>query len=227
MQKIFIEAHSKVKISLPGGEISKLPKRIGLFTTVQHIREMPKVREELEKNGKIVLTGKGKRTAYPGQVLGCDAYGAERISGEVDAFLYIGSGKFHPIGIALSGKKPVFCFDPFSKRFEKLDEKEVEKVIKKKKGALVKFLSSNEIGLLVSIKPGQSIIRNAILAKGKIEKLGKRCYILLFDTLDFSELDNFPFIECFVNMACPRISEDYLLMKKPVAEYNEISAYLK
>jgi diphthamide biosynthesis enzyme Dph1/Dph2-like protein len=36
----------------------------------------------------------------------------------------------------------------------------------------------------------------------------KKFYLLLFDTLDFAQLENFNFIECFVNTACPRISYD-------------------
>ncbi len=36
----------------------------------------------------------------------------------------------------------------------------------------------------------------------------KRFYKFVFDTLDYSQLENFPFIECWVNTACPRIFDD-------------------
>jgi diphthamide biosynthesis enzyme Dph1/Dph2-like protein len=37
----------------------------------------------------------------------------------------------------------------------------------------------------------------------------KKFYMFAFDTLQASYLDNFPFIQCWVNTACPRIFEDF------------------
>ena len=57
----------------------------------------------------------------------------------------------------------------------------------------------------MSTKHGQSRIEKALeLAKKK----DKEYYIFAFDTLNLSDLENFPFIQCWVNTACPRISED-------------------
>ncbi len=227
MQKIFVEARANLDLKLSKADIAKLPKRIGLLTTVQHIHRISELKKEIEKTGREVFLSEGKKTKYPGQVLGCDVHAAESIKGKVDAFLYVGSGKFHPLGIALAAGKPVFCFNPYSKKFEQLDESEVEKIKKRRKGAVVKFLDAKNIGILASIKPGQFMLKEALELKKKLKKTGKEGYVLLFDTLDFGELENFPFIECFINMACPRITEDYALIKKPIANYKEIEQYLK
>jgi diphthamide biosynthesis enzyme Dph1/Dph2-like protein len=62
----------------------------------------------------------------------------------------------------------------------------------KEKAALVKFISAKKIGILVSTKHGQSRIEKALeLAKKK----DKEYYIFAFDTLNLSDLENFPFIE--------------------------------
>jgi len=44
--------------------------------------------------------------------------------------------------------------------------------------------------------------------KKKLEEKGKRCFIFVFDTLDANEMENFPFIDFWVNTACPRIADD-------------------
>ena len=55
----------------------------------------------------------------------------------------------------------------------------------------------------------------------------KKFYLLLFVTLDFSQLENFNFIECFVNTACPRIAiDDASGWKKPIVNPNELEIAL-
>ena len=92
---------------------------------------------------------------------------------------------------------------------------------KKQKGALMKFMSSKEVGVLISTKPGQYNTKKAHELETKFPD--KNFYFLLFDTLDFAELENFPFIECFVNTACPRISYDEAdKIIKPVINVDEL-----
>ena len=157
---MFIEARSKTPVSFKK-TILKLPEKIGLVTTVQFIGQIKEVKSILEKKDKKVFLGKGKHTAYQGQVLGCDVDAAISIEKKVDAFLYIGSGLFHPIAISLKTKKDVFTFNPLTNKFDKVDKKEVEKINKRKKGALIKFLSSKEIGVIVTTKPGQEQLKEA------------------------------------------------------------------
>jgi len=46
---------------------------------------------------------------------------------------------------------------------------------------------------------------------------------LLYDDLDWGSLENFPFIECFVNTMCPRIAyDDYHKLPKPVVDYLDL-----
>ena len=45
------------------------------------------------------------------------------------------------------------------------------------------------------------------------------------DTLDFAELENFPFIECYVNTMCPRIGmDDTIRTAKPIVNIDDIKA---
>ena len=221
MKLMFVEARYNKPISIEK-HVLKLPPRVGLITAVQFIGQIKEVKSQLEKYGKKVFFGKGRHTPYQGQVLGCDINAAVSVEKKIDAFLYIGSGLFHPIAISLKTKKDVFTFNPLTEKFDKVDIKKAERINKRRKGALIKFLSSKEIGVIVTTKPGQEQLNKAFELKKRFRD--KNFYFLIFDTIDFNQLENFPFIECFVNTACPRIAlDDSIKIKKAIINLEDIS----
>jgi 2-(3-amino-3-carboxypropyl)histidine synthase len=221
MKTFFVEAKYKEKIELPEGVIGILPKKIALFTTVQFLDSIAGIKKQVEKKGKKILLLKAEHTKYPGQLLGCNIKTFDESKDSFDAFLYIGDGLFHPQALMLKNKKPVFIYNPFSKKHNKLEEKDVIDMKRKNEGAKLKFMNSKEIGVLISTKPGQQQIKKAYALEGKYPE--KKFYFLLFDTIDFSELENFPFIECFVNTACPRIAYDEAeKIRKAVVNVDEL-----
>ena len=201
MKTVFIPAKCEGNVKLEKNIIDKLPKRIGLVTTVQFVDHLDDIKNQLEKHNKIVSIGKGKQQ-YKGQILGCDLSAAESIADKVDCFLYFGSGKFHPIGLALNTKKEVFILAPVIHSFSRIKKEDIEDYKKQRKVALMKFYSADNVGILVSTKPGQNNLKKAIELK---KKLKKNCYIFVSDMINEAELENFPFIQSWVNTACPRI----------------------
>ena len=217
MKTRFIEVKSDIEFKLKEQDIEKLPKKIALATTVQFIDCLEKIKKQLEEHSKTCIIGKG-RQKYPGQVLGCDVSSIEKL--KADAFLYIGDGRFHPIAIRLNTEKDVFVLTTNS-RLKKVEKKEVEDYKRKIKVGYTKFLSSSTIGLITSTKPGQNKIKEF---KNIIDRYkDKRFYTFVCDTLDFSELENFPFIESWVNALCPRTAiDDFSRFNKPVINIEDL-----
>ncbi len=202
MKTLFIEARAE-DLDIPRDIIFKLPDKIALAATVQFAANVENIKEKIEKTGRRVILYQGEKSRYPGQILGCDV---EKIEEDVDAFFYIGDGLFHPKMLIIKNKKPVFAYDPFAEKFDRLDSADIDKMMKRKKGAYLKFMSSEQIGILISVKTGQYTPD----ARRKLEEKysDKKFYAFVADTIDFSQLENFPFIECWVNTACPRIGYD-------------------
>ena len=219
MKTVFINAKYTGKVELNKIELDKLPKRIGIVTTAQFLDNIKDMIGYLKNNGKEIYIGKNKQK-FNGQILGCDVSAAEKIKEKVDAFLYIGSGNFHPLGVALKTNKDVFIFNPATSIFSKLDNNEIENYKKMKKAKYVKFLHSDNIGILVSTKPGQCSYNKAVEIKKNLESKGKKAFIFAFDTLNANEMENFPFIDFWVNTACPRIADDE--DKKNVIDMSEL-----
>ena len=202
MKTVFISAKSSIeKIEFDISKIKDI-KKIDILTTVQFLHEIGKTKNYLTEQGFDPIEG--------GQVLGCEFENANKIKDLVDGFLYIGSGNFHPIGITLQTTKPVFIWHPGSDKLTEIDKSKIDQIQKKKKGMYTKFLSSKVIGVLVSTKPGQYNVQAKLdkLNKLKTEFPKKEFYFFLTNTFDFKELDNFNFIESWINAMCPRIAED-------------------
>ena len=158
MNRLFIEARYKGKIKVNSEDIVNLPSKLGLVSTVQFIGILDDIKKQLKS--KEIIVGKDLQK-YPGQILGCDVSSASKITDRVDAFLYVGTGYFHPIALALLGKE-VFVLNPFSGRINILDKKDVENYEKMRKSAKLKFLNADNIGVLISTKSGQNYPLNKL-----------------------------------------------------------------
>ena len=232
MKILFIEAKYDKPIKLDKPIIAKLPSKVGLVSSIQFLDRLPYLKSLIEGKANLEKRRGGisepfdslpvikkllnknkqiKKAIIGGQILGCDVKNAEKIKNSVDAFLYIGDGRFHPLGVALSTKKNVFTFNPLNNHFSKIKQEEIDAYERRKKAALVKFLHAQNVGVLVSTKPGQyyDIKKLNVLEK---KYKDKKFYTFVSETIDYNQLENFPFIEAWVNTACPRIEEDFVLM---------------
>jgi len=174
-------------------------KRIGILTTAQHLSQMDKAREFLVNSGKNAVVG--------GQVLGCNQEAATDIEDRVDAFLYIGSGRFHPLGISLKTEKPVFVANPYSNSADEISQEEREKWLKKKKARISRALSAEKFGILVSTKEGQLNLSSALDIQKKLEAKGKKAILFAGVELSPDRLLGYD-VGCWINTACPRLVDD-------------------
>ena len=180
-------------------------KRVALATTVQHIHQLGQMKEFFEKNGKTVLVGKGELCAEPGQILGCDAGAVKSVEKDADAIVFVGEGMFH--ALALDSKKPAYAISPYGGGVKDLSA-DIERLRRKRMGALAKALTCESFGILLSTKPGQANIEGALWARGELEKRGVRCAILVANELEPMNVKNFMAFGCLVNTACPRMADD-------------------
>jgi len=76
---------------------------------------------------------------------------------------------------------------------------------------------------LITTKPGQNNLKKALELKSNDKYKDKNFYFFLDDTVNFAELENFNFIDCWINTACPRIAfDDSIKMIKPILNIIEL-----
>lgn len=212
---LFLEApfEKKVKLCLATLDYLKQKKykTVALFTSVQFVNNLNQVKRQLEQHKIKFITSQSARTHQKGQLLGCNVY--LTLTEEADCYLYVGDGRFHPLALVYSQKnekeiKEVICNDPFQEKMSLLSVKDVRTTLKKYRGSLLKFLSSQSIGVIVTIKPGQEHLNSALKLEEKYPN--KKFYYFLDDSVSFNQLENFNFIHFWINTACPRIALDDL-----------------
>jgi 2-(3-amino-3-carboxypropyl)histidine synthase len=223
MKVVHVEAKLKSKVNLPAELINKLPRRLIVFTTIQLLDSLTGIISSLEKAGKEPMIVKTNHTRHEGQLLGCniEQY-SEYTDKEFDAFLYVGDGLFHPKALAWKNEgKKVYTYDPFTDKFSEIKKEDIEQLKKKHNAAISKFIMSKKIGVLITTKPGQHMLKKALKLKEQYQD--KEFFFFLDNTFDFGSLEDFPFVEVWVNTACPRIGfDDSIRMSKPLVNIDEI-----
>ncbi|MEF8873828.1 MAG: diphthamide biosynthesis enzyme Dph2 [Candidatus Thermoplasmatota archaeon] len=202
---IYLEGRCRTWNDLPDELLEKLDGKIALYAPVQHIHQLEKAAEDLEAEGLSTVIGEGDdRIKYPGQILGCN-YSVKRE--DADHHLYIGTGRFHPLGLSFSLEKDVLIFDPITQNLDSITEEERDDFLRKRYGAIAQVEDADKIMVTISTKPGQ--IRTS-LAEDLLElgrKAGKTTRLMRFDEITPELVDQFRW-DCAVSTACPRIALD-------------------
>jgi len=189
MKTLFIPAISKQELNKANlSKLTKLPKEIAIAYSIQYINLAKQIKKELSNSYNI--------TSFQ-QVLGCSQL---KLAKKTKAILLISDGKFHATGIAIELKLPVYIYN--NRGIQAITKKDIENFQKKQKVAYMKYLYANNIGVLVSTKPGQQNLSKALQFKKQSKK---KSYLFIANNLNTTEFENFPQIKSWVNTACRRM----------------------
>jgi len=173
--------------------------KTGLVTTVQHAHLVPVMEAFLKAHGIAVrVAGGSGRTPLPGQVLGC-SFEAAKIPG-TEIILFVGTGHFHPIGIALATGKRVIALDPLAGTVEEVSG---GALLRRRFAAIEKAREATTVGIIVSSKSGQ----NRIGLARRLAGLRGNAVLVMMCEVSPGELLNLGF-GAYVNTACPRLAYD-------------------
>jgi 2-(3-amino-3-carboxypropyl)histidine synthase len=174
-------------------------KSTGLVTTVQHVHLVPAMESFLKERGVHIRVADGRgRTPLRGQVLGCCFTTAKDTAAE--EVLFVGTGLFHPIGIALATKARVIALDPLAGTVQEVS---ADTLLRRRFAVIEKARGAKDFGILLSTKSGQ---HRPELAR-RLKALSPRATIVTMKEVSPDELLNLGFA-AYVNTACPRLAYD-------------------
>ena len=178
-----------------------LPRKIGIVTTAQHLHLIDEAARKLDGAGfdTSVTTG-GPRLAAAGQLLGCNSSAARKLN--VDGYLYIGTGLFHPLTVALSTGKSVACIDPHSGEVAEADAKPF---LKQRYAAISVAKNAKRWSVLFSSQIGQKRIDLADKIADLLTSDGKEVMMIGSIHQSHEQLLGMG-IEAAVITACPRLA---------------------
>ncbi len=220
MEIMFLEAPFTGTVELCKKTIDYLKKNkirnVGLYASVQFVNQLKTVEEQLQCLNITIISSHADRTHVPKQILGCDndknsLHLSDKQKEQIQLYLYIGDGKFHPLALVYAQrgeKKPkeVICNDPIAKDLTIMAVDDIKTMLARYRGSLLKFITAKTVGILITIKPGQEHFKPAL----ELEKQypDKKFYFFVDNVISFDQLENFNFIDVWVNTACPRVGFD-------------------
>ena len=223
---LFIEAYSKINVMDVVEKSLKFIsdyKKIGIVTTIQHLHLINQIKDILVENGKeiVIKEGAGTREA---QVLGCNFSAIKDV--DADAFLFVGSGNFHALGITLFTEKPVFIADPYMNEVRTIDEFR-DRILRIRFAKITKASDAQKFGIIVSSKKGQLRLDLAKSLKNMINKENKEAFIIMLDNVSPDLLLPYMDLDAFIVTACPRVAiDDANMYKKPLLTPKELEIVL-
>lgn len=205
---------------------------VGLYASIQFCRHLEKIKKEFIYRKIKVINSLPSRAHLHGQILGCDNdSGSLNITAEqrkkIDSYIYLGDGRFHPLALLYQQKdlpseefKEVICCDPFQDEIKVLSFSEIKDTLKKYRASLLRFLNADKVGVIITIKPGQEQLKPALTLEKKYSD--KKFYYFIDNNVSYDQLENFNFIQTWVNTACPRIGfDDQERFRKGVINLND------
>ena len=205
---LYIEARANVEVDdALKAHIDEIPQKVGLLASVQYVHLLPKAKSLLESAGKTVFIGTGdSRICYPGQVLGCNCSSALAVNDNVDGYLFLGEGDFHPLAVAFGAPRKLLILNPITRELRNLDDKR-DRMLRKRFAAICVAQDARKFLVIVCGKIGQrrSEAADAIIAKLKAAR--KTVYRLVTDEINPAALISYQ-VDAYVNTACPRIAMD-------------------
>ncbi len=225
---VFIDTKANIRLDARFSFIENYLKgrKIGLAASIQYVHLLKYAKEILEKKGYEVKIGRKKgRVKYDGQILGCYFGTAKDV--DVDEYIYIGTGKFHAIGLAIATGKRVLIYDPVLRKIEDVS-REVERILKIRYSKILeaKIKNPKKIGIIIGAKKGQQRLKLAFAIGEKLKKYKIKPYYIYLDEIREENLIPFD-VDVFVNTACPRVAiDDAAKFKKIILTPNELDIML-
>ena len=187
--------------------LGALPAKVGLLATVQYLGLIPKVRSILESSGRTVYVGTGDlRICHPGQVLGCNCSAAEAVDEDVDGFLFIGEGDFHPLAAAFGMEKQVLVLNPVTGEVRDMAETR-DRILRRRFAAIQGAKDARSFLVIVCSKIGQNRDDLADRMVSLLRDHGRTAFKVVIEEINPTALMSYQ-VDAFVNTACPRIAMD-------------------
>ncbi|KAL2180076.1 putative diphthamide synthesis protein-domain-containing protein [Thermothelomyces heterothallicus CBS 202.75] len=184
-------------------------KTIALVGTIQFNATIHGVRSTLEKAGfKIIVPQIAPLSK--GEILGCTSPNLSTCTDSpVDLILYLGDGRFHLESIMIHNPDiPAYRYDPYSRKLthETYGHEEMQDI---RRDAIRTAKTAKKWGLILGSLGRQGNPHTMALIENKLKQMGIPFVNLLLSEIFPGKLAMMSDVECWVQVACPRLSIDW------------------
>ncbi|KAI9733599.1 MAG: Diphthamide biosynthesis protein 1 [Cirrosporium novae-zelandiae] len=181
-------------------------KTIAMVGTIQFNATLHGLKSTLEKAGfKIMIPQIAPLSK--GEILGCTS--PQLSTDNVDILLYLGDGRFHLESAMIQNPKlPAYRYDPYSRKLtrETYDHNEMQKI---RQDAITQAKSAKKWGLILGSLGRQGNPNTMTMIEDHLKAQGIPFVNLMLSEIFPGKLAMMSDVECWVQVACPRLSIDW------------------
>ena len=181
-------------------------KTIAVVGTIQFNATLHGLKPVLEKAGFRVLIPQIMPLSK-GEILGCTS--PQLPEKEVDVLLYLGDGRFHLESAMIHNPSiPAYRYDPYSRVLsrERYGHEEMKTL---RRDAIRSAQSSKKWGIILGALGRQGNPNTMTMIENELNKRGIPFVNMLLSEIFPGKLATMPDVECWVQIACPRLSIDW------------------
>jgi len=181
-------------------------KKLALVSTIQFNYALHQILEPLRQAG-IEATAPQQMPLSKGEVLGCTAPQLDQTN--TDAIVYIGDGRFHLESAMIYNPNIVaYKYDPYNKEFT-VEEFGHEEMRGLRMEAINQAKTSSKVGLILGALGRQGNPQTVRMMSEKFQARGVDVVVVVLSEIFPSKLAHFTDVDCWVQIACPRLSIDW------------------
>ncbi|ORZ41518.1 putative diphthamide synthesis protein-domain-containing protein [Catenaria anguillulae PL171] len=195
---------------------------LALVATIQFVGSLHVARQELAQH--FTITVPQSKPLSPGEILGCTS---PKLAADIDAIVYLGDGKFHLESILIHNPGvPAYRYDPYSSILtsERYDHADMRSA---RADAMQLARRATKWGLILGTlgRQGSPDILNWI--RTILSQRGTPFITVCMSEIFPARLAEFADVECWVQVACPRLSIDWgRFFKQPLLSPYEAAVVL-
>jgi len=193
-------------------------------STIQFVTTLQVLSKSLSPD--FMVTVPQCKPLSPGEILGCTSPNLENLGENVN-LIYVGDGRFHLESAMIANPKlKAFKYDPYSKELTR-EYYDHEKMLSMRHSAVQEAGKAKKFGLVLGTlgRQGNTAILNN-LAK-KLKDANKEYVVVLLSEILPGKLQLFEDVDCWVQVACPRLSIDWgAQFSKPLLTPYELAVAL-
>lgn len=180
--------------------------RLALVSTIQFNPTLHQIIEPLRILGITAATPQASPLSK-GEVLGCTS--AKMSTEDYDAIVYVGDGRFHLESAMIHNPDlPAYKYDPYNKEFtqEGYDHEMMRSV---RHSAINEAKNAQTVGLILGALGRQGNPKTLMMLEAAYAKRGIKNVVVVLSEIFPGKLAEFADIDCWVQVACPRLSIDW------------------
>ena len=179
---------------------------LALVGTIQFNPTLHAIHDDLLAHGIVSCTPQAMPLSK-GEVLGCTS--ARLDSQKIDAIVYVGDGRFHLESAMIHNPEiPAYKYDPYNREItiETFDHEEMHSI---RRAAINQARTAGKVGIILGALGRQGNVGTLAMIEEGFKKKHVEVVLVLLSEIFPGKLAQFEDVDCWVQVACPRLSIDW------------------